>query len=310
MGGWASFGVDTNYKNTNTDTNAASYGTRTPNLSTGYTGAVDDYKKALNPNGLNASQQGGMDLLNSVSTNGRVAGATTNANNLLTGLAGKYDPFAKQATPLSANVPTVAGQAGFNYMKPYEASYDKGLIDPLLADYDADTAKKYGAFRAGTAGAFGNRRTGLAESSFADASVRGRGTYAANLLSDRFKTAAELGQSDATRFQAADTTNAGNLLSNNQFNAGQETRNRQQQMDALSAQTGITNQQLANVVTQNGIDLEVAQSLFAAGSITQSQLQSLIDFASAGNGSSYTENKTGNTNTDEFGISAKAGIGV
>lgn len=303
---WISAGVETKYNNT--DTNSAQYGTRTPNLSAGFNSAVADYKAALNPNGLNSTQQTGQNMLTGLAANPTYRTATGTTNDTLTGQAAKYDPFTTQKANLSAGAPTIAAKTGADYMDLYKDPYQKDVVDSSLADYDAGVNKQYGAFRAGTAGAFGNRRTGLAESSFADAAARGRGSLSANLLSSGFNTRAGLGQQDASRALSADTSNAGNLLSNNQFNANAETQNRTQQLTAIAGQTGIAQQKLDNIVKSDGIDMELAQSLYAAGSITQAQLDQLAQYASAGNGSSYTDNK--NTNTNEFGVDAKAGFGI
>lgn len=443
--GWFSANVSAGTSNTNTDTN--SYGTRTPNVSSQYTGAYQGYTGQVGANGANAVQQTGIDWINGrLQSGGTVRPAVNTANTNLRGIAGQYGTIANRSAPTlgtytptqaqtgqaftsdrvndvtaqtsqnaplvrgaeaaavdnvmaerSANVDPITGQIGADYMGRYVNPYLSDVVDTSLADYDYGAAQGMNALRAGSASAFGNKRTGVAEGQFAADSARGRGALAAGLRSDAFNTAAGLGQTDAARVQAADTqtkanllsnnqfnaglgtstaisnadreaarrdanatrlqgaetTNAGNLLSNNQFNAGLVTntnlsnatrnqqnnqfnagqnqnasqfaatqtqqnsqfntnnqqqrdmfdiesqfRNTDQQMSALAAQTGIEQQVLDNVFTQDGVDTQLANALFAAGSITQSQLESILNAAQAWNGSSFTQNTDSNSNTN------------
>lgn len=121
--------------------------------------------------------------------------------------------------------------------------------------------------------------------------------------------------------------NAGQTQSINQFNAGQNQNTSQfnvnagyagdqQNMNAIKARSdtilqhaGLSQQQLSNIVTANGINTSAAQALFEQGTISQSQLQSILDAASAYNGYSFDQNTntTGSSNTTTVG--AKAGFG-
>lgn len=126
----------------------------------------------------------------------------------------------------------IAAQRGSQFMSDYQNPYMRDVVDTSLADYDRSAAEARNALRAGTAGAFGNKRTGVAEGQFAADSALGRGRLAAELRSGGFNTAAALGMQDADRSLSADQANqstslqaalanAANRLAADQFNAGQ-----------------------------------------------------------------------------------------
>jgi hypothetical protein len=119
----------------------------------------------------------------------------------------------------SAGTPAVAAGTGAAYMGAYATPLNDDYVNASLADYDADASRGFNALRANNASAFGNKRTGVAEGEFQADAARGRGTLSSNLRLNAFNTAADLGQTDASRALAADTTSAGNSLNNNQFNA-------------------------------------------------------------------------------------------
>lgn len=77
---------------------------------------------------------------------------------------------------------------------------------------------------------------------------------------------------------------------------------------ALSEQAGITNDIAANIFKADGIDLQAAENLFSAGTISQDQLNTIIAAARDYNGFSYSENE--NTNKDVYGVNGAAGIGL
>jgi hypothetical protein len=310
----------------------------------------------------------------------------------------------------SANVDPITGmmisaRQGSEFMDSYKNPYLRDVVDASLADYDQGAAEGYNALRASSAGAFGNKRTGVAEGQFMGGASRGRGALSAGLRSDAFNTAAGYGMQDVNRFLASDqsnqatdlqakTTNADNLLRNNQFNAGNRTnvsltnagmrtnvnqtnaglttQNNQfnagqtnetnrfntgqanttnmfntgqtntnnqfntgqtnennrfntgientrdladldsrntadaRAITALATQAGITNDIAANIFKADGIDLDVANNLFTAGTISQSQLDTIIAAARDFNGSSYTDNR--NRSGSTFGIGTEVGF--
>lgn len=126
----------------------------------------------------------------------------------------------------------VAAQRGAQFMGDYQNPYMKDVVDTSLADYDAGAAEARTSLRAGNAGAFGNKRYGVAEGQFAADSALGRGKLAADLRAGGFNTAAALGMQDADRRLTADQANqsadlqaalakAANRLDADQFNSQQ-----------------------------------------------------------------------------------------
>jgi hypothetical protein len=141
--------------------------------------------------------------------------------------AGTSANYASAAGANSAAAPTVAAGTGAAYMGAYSTPLSNDYVNASLNDYDAGAAQGFNALRAQSASAFGNKRTGVAEGQFMADTARGRGTLSSNLRLNAFNTAADLGQTDASRALAADTTSAGNLLNNNQFNANLAQSNSQ-----------------------------------------------------------------------------------
>lgn len=289
--------------------------------------------------------------------------------------------------PITAQM--IAARQGSEFMNSYKDPYMRDVVDSSLADYDLGAAEGRNALRASSAGAFGNKRTGVAEGQFASDAAIGRGQLSSTLRSNAFNTAAGYGMQDANRFLSADqsnqgadlaaqTANADNMLRNNQFNAGNRTnvsltnagmrtnvsqtnaglttQNNQfnagqtnetnrfntgqtnsnnqfntgqtnennrfntglqntrdladldsrntadaRAITALTTQAGITSDIAKNLFTADGIDLDAAQNLFTAGTISQAQLDSIIAAARDFNGSSYTDNRRGSSNTDTYG---------
>jgi len=287
--------------------------------------------------GANKTQQTALDFQNKNLLNSPVDAAVASINpdlQYFKGALGDYvnkplwdieNQTAPQATAsTSANAPLVNAQTGASAMTPYMTPLNDAYVNSSLDSYQHAADKGYNSLTAANAGAFGNKRTGVAQGVFQSDSALGAGNLAAGLRLNAFNTAAGLGQQDANRTLSADTTNAGNLLSNNQFNAnlltdtskfnvGAQQTNTNQKLAAagqmaasIAQQTGIDEGILNNIVTANGIDTKAAQALFDNGTITQAQLQALLESAGAGNGSSFTSNTdqsgSSNSNTAKFSI--------
>ena len=240
--------------------------TTTPNIPDWWMDRYNGIGNALNSDGMTADQQTAAGVLRSnLASNvlggayGTASDATTRAlggissgnDSIASGLhylqanqdigsntLGHWFPDAVAATGASSNyagasgasaagAPGVTAGTGAQFMGAYETPLNDDYVNASLADYDAGAAKGFNALRAGSADAFGNKRTGVAEGQFMADAARGRGTLSADARLNAFNTAAGLGQSDATRALAADTTNAGNALNNNQFNANLSQSNSQ-----------------------------------------------------------------------------------
>lgn len=279
--------------------------------------------------GATPLQNAAIDYTTNSLVNSPVDAATKFTNSLLGGQGRQYGALQGQiqgiiggATPQSTASTSdgtfmIDPKTGASMASPYLSLADSSLIDPSLAAYDYGTDRNFSALDARTAGAgaFGNERSGLGYSDLGAQSALGRAQLAAGLRTTALQTAINAGQADAGRWLTADTTNAGNLLNNNEFNANLLTQNSQnnaalqqnknaqdlqatqQIASTIAAQSGLSQQLLSNVVTADGIDTEKAQSLFAADQITQDQLTKLLAAASEYNGSAFTDNKTSNSNT-------------
>lgn len=119
--------------------------------------------------------------------------------------------------------------------------------------------------------------------------------------------------------QAANVGQQTGITNSSGANIAQQTgitqssdKNLAQQASNLQQQAGLTQQQISNVVTQNGIDTDAAQSLFAAGQISFSQLQTILQAASTYNGTSQqgTQNISGTSTTDSNSNTAKGSFGI
>ncbi len=244
-----------------TGTNAS---TSRPLAPEGWEDAWRAMQAQLSPGGLSAPQRQGADWLSSSLQAGDAAGlgairaqlgdaaaswkdaADNRSSNTLATLARRYPETYRpledaaagsvNARDIGASDVTardIAAQRGAQLMGAYQNPYMKDVLDAALADYDSGAAEARAALRAGNAGAFGNKRTGVAEGRFASDSAMGRGKLAADLRAGGFNTAAALGMQDADRRLAADQSNqsaglqaalanAGNRLAADQFNAGQQ----------------------------------------------------------------------------------------
>jgi hypothetical protein len=417
MGGWFSANVTTNTERTNS--NETGYGTRTPNVSQQYTDAFEGYRGSMDPAGYNATQQGAVDYTSGYLGGGGAAGRVAPVNDALAGIRTNLDRYATAQPNLLGAAPratagtavagtgtagtATAGRAdaytidpvgdvtaqqvratrGLDYSQGYMDPYLNQVVDTSLNEYDLNAGEARNALRASSAGAFGNKRTGVAEGQFASDAAIGRGRLASDLRSNAFRFATDAGMRDSDRFLTGDianqdanlraaTTNAGNQLTARTFNAGaqntaslananndtsvsQTNANNQTTtsnanannltsasvanannltstslgnasnqttrdladlssrntadalaVNALAEQAGITDTIANNIFTADGIDLNAAENLFSAGTISQGQLQTIIDAAAQYNGSSYTNNanRTGST----FGIGTEVGF--
>ena len=134
--------------------------------------------------------------------------ATDAAGNLTT------SPYYGQAAdalgglaPVSAD--QVTGQSLLDNLGAYETSDRNAIVNPVLADYDTNTANTAAQQQAAAAqgGAFGGSRYGVAQAQAADLAARGRATTESGLLQNLYTTATANSSADAARRQAAMTSN-------------------------------------------------------------------------------------------------------
>ncbi len=297
--------------------NTNQYGTTTPILSQDYTDAFNAYKSSLGTNGVNPYQQAGLGWMTQNMLDKPVQLSAGIINNDLMGyrgdLGGLYDkhtPYTTQAAPQLGAAQSAAADTGASLMGAYRNPFDQDVITASVDDYNAAWDRSLNAMRAGrdAAGAFGDRAA-VADAVYNADTTRGLGAMVSGLRQQGFNTAAGFGQADADRAYNASALNANIQNQRDMTNLSAQQQNQQQQLQALdamqqnlSARTGMSQQVLQNVVTNQGVNMEAAQALLNAGVITQGQLAQLAELAAAGNGSSFTNNtSTRGSNTSISG---------
>jgi hypothetical protein len=349
----SSFNGTSNTTGTQTGTQTGT-GTYTPNLSDYWKNAYQSVVKSVGPNGATPEQQTAIDFINGQLKNSSAQSAVANGNNqlgqvngglsnignfytnnmndgsyTLGSLAAKAKAgvpgYESYAAPDPVSAEGVTAQSSASAIPKYQQFYDDSLINPSLNAYDYGTNRAFSALDARTAGAggFANERSGLAYSDLGAQSALGRGNLYSSMKNLGLNNAAALATGDVTRALQADTTNAANGLSADQFNANMTNQRQQYDVGAayqgdqmrmnyanaaaanLLQQAGISQQITQNLLTANGIDMNAASALFQSGAITYGQLQAIIQAAQAANGATTTNNQnstqTGNSTTNTSG---------
>lgn len=287
-----------------------------------------------NVTGANSTQTPAINSLNKMVTSSPTDAAVSAGNASLLNHQGFYNwldnnvlnPFATGGqAPLVGPTPQVTAQSGASDSSPYSALYGSQVTDPALAAYDYGTDRNYSALDARTAGGgaygntggFANDRSGLNYSDLGAQSALGRGQLSASLNQQGLTSALGFGQQDASRNLTADTTNANNTLTSNLANQQSQLKTQDQKLVAagqiasnIAAYTGIDQSIINNVVTAQGVDMNAAQSLLAAGTITQSQLETILQYAGQYNGSSTTQNTNSTGSSTTVGITAPSIPGI
>lgn len=301
-----------------TTTNSSSTGIQKPILSDDWLSAFKNSAGALNANGANPWQQQGADYLSgSMGQNSPVNSYTDLTNNTLGNFnrmnlqaRDQFAPFTTQQAPQSAYAGDVNAMSGADFMDKYSNKYDQSVIDSTVNDYNTNTDRTLNAIRQGrnSSGAFGDR-SAIADAAYQGDATRGLGSLVSNLRQANFNTAAGYGQQDASRALTAATSNQSARAANNDFNANAIYKNRDQQMAAINDQVsaisnavGVSQDALKNVVTADGIDTDKARALFDSGTITQSQLDQIVNLASAGNGQQVDENGNSTSKSSGFDL--------
>jgi len=151
---------------------------------------------------------------------------------------------------------------------PYRSAYGTDVLDPALADYDTGVRRSGNAFRAGsiaggsTGGAYGSNPIGAGV--LAGEAARGRGTLSAGIRSGILDKSFGFGSGDAGMKLGADTTNAGNVMRTNEFNANQQSR-----ADAQSI--GVAENYIDGLLKMNDMDRNTALQKYgmSGGGINQ-----------------------------------------
>jgi hypothetical protein len=209
------------------------------------------------------------------------------------------------AAPADVTAQQIAARRGSEFMSDYQTPLTSEYVDASLADYDQGAAEARNSLRAGNAGAFGNKRFGVAEGQFASDAALGRGQLSSGLRLNAFNTAAGLGMQDANRFLSADTTNASNKLAADTFNSNM--LNNRQQFDAnLGMQYNDQRDRLAGNIANMGnseyaLGQGIAGGLINAGGMGQNQNLAWLNAGTPLIGQSNTSSNTGTTNQSSTG---------
>lgn len=295
--------------------------------------APDAYVQGWNaftpgPQGFNPTQQTGVNWMT-----GQLNGIDPNRGAANLNMASDYfrDTLANRGAPTLANLAAsgnpayaapdpvtaqmISARRGSEFLNDYQNPFQSQVIDTSLAQYDQDSAEARNSLRAGNAGAFGNKRFGVAEGQFAADSALGRAGLGANLRSTGFNTAAGLGMQDANRILSADTTNAANALAAATFN-NQQAQSRQM-FDAnlgmaYNGQRDNVASTLANLGNSDyALGQGLAGGLINAGATGQGQnlawLNAGVPLIGQSNTSSNTGTTTGATSGNSSGTSSGSG---
>lgn len=217
-------------------------------------------------------------------------GAPTLAN-----LAASGNPA--YAAPADVTAQQISARKGSEFLSDYQTPLTNDYVNASLADYDQGAAEARNGLRAGNAGAFGNKRFGVAEGQFASDSALGRGQLSSGLRLNAFNTAAGLGMQDANRVLSADSTNAANNLAASTFNANM--LNNRQQFDsnqgmAYNAQRDGVASTLANLGNSGyALGQGLAGGLVNAGGMGQNQNLNWLNAAVPTFGQTNTQSNTG-----------------
>lgn len=260
--------------------------------------------------GFNPTQQMGVDWMG-----GQLAGIDPNrgATNLnaasnyfqdtlnnrtaptLANLAASGNPA--YSAPANVSAQMIAARRGSEFLNDYQNPYQSQVIDASLNQFDQDRAEARNSLRANNAGAFGNKRYGVAEGQFEADSALGRAGLGANLRSTGFNTAAGFGMQDANRILSADATNASNRLAADTFNAN--LLNNRQQFDSNTGMSYNTQRDnvastLANLGRGDYALVEgIATGLVNAGGMGNNQNLNWLNAAVPTFGQTNTQSNTG-----------------
>lgn len=222
-----------------------------------------------------------------------------------------YESYAAP-TPVAAR--DAKAGTGAAFMDPYQTGLNNDYVNAALADYDAGTDRGFNALRAANAGAFGNKRTGVAEGQFMADAARGRGTLSADTRLNAFSTAAGLGQTDATRAAGVDAANADRALNASQFN--NTMANQRQQFDVGAAYQGdqmrgdaasnLTNTQTAKANANNAYVAAGSPLLGQTGTNTSATSGTTAGTSAETTSGTSTMNNVMQSIADTFGINLGA----
>jgi len=188
-------------------------GSSTPSSSTSSTAIDPDMKAAYLRNLTEArSTAGNLGVKQFADFSGNYTNAEQQLRNI--GLGGAGQTGTAEASRLTSQLAGYTPQqiqagTGAQYMSAYQNPYENQVVQAALGDIELARQRSGLSDRsaATAAKAFGGSRQGVAEALTNEAALRNAASTAANLRSAGFTTAAQLGQTDASRFLTADQLN-------------------------------------------------------------------------------------------------------
>lgn len=234
-------------------------------------------------------------------------------NQSFTGAAGlTSSPYFAQAGGALDSVPNVtagnvSGQSVLDNLSAYYNPFKSQVLDPTLADFDANAGTTRAAQAAAAArnSAFQGSRYGIQESQTEDALARGRATTEGNLLGGMYTQAAGMSEADAARRQqallanqsaglTADTANQNAALQKGQLLSGLGTSAGADARANVAAQAGLGGIQTdqINAARQYPIQYQQQMEQLLAGLNPSDYMGKTIDTTGTG---STTSNTTGST---------------
>jgi hypothetical protein len=204
----------------------------------------------------------------------------------LSALEAGYTPQQIQAAQINRQaIANVGGGTGAQYMGAYQNPFENQVVQGALGDIEMARQRQGLSDRAAAtaARAFGGSRQGVAEALTNEAALRNASSTAANLRSQGFTTAAQLGQSDAARMLQAQMANQGVDLTSMQSNAqlAQQAALANQQAMAQGAGLRLNAAgQMGNLAAQQqNLGIAGAQTVMQAEAQRQALEQAKLDAA-------------------------------
>jgi hypothetical protein len=211
---------------------------------------------------------------------------TTNEATRLALLEAGYTPQQIEAAQINRqNISNVTGGLGSQFMGAYQNPYESQVVQGALGDIERQRRiqQQAGQTRATAARAFGGSRQAVAEALANEDFTRQAANTAAQLRSQGFTTAAQLGQTDAARLLQAQLANQGVDVSLAQANAQLLQNARLANQAAFSQGAGIRQAAIGQLgglgAQQQNLGMTGAQAVMNAQQQRQALAQARLDAA-------------------------------
>ncbi len=211
---------------------------------------------------------------------------TVNEATRLALLEAGYTPQQIEAAQINRqNIANVTGGLGSQFMGAYQNPYESQVVQGALGDIERQRRiqQQAGQTRATAARAFGGSRQAVAEALANEDFTRQAANTAAQLRSQGFTTAAQLGQTDAARLLQAQLANQGVDVSLAQANAQLLQNARLANQAAFSQGAGIRQAAIGQLgglgAQQQNLGMTGAQAVMNAQQQRQALAQARLDAA-------------------------------